>query len=557
METILFFAFVGSLFICMALIPPLMKSAGRFQVLDLPGRRKMHHAPVARVGGIAFVAGTFAAVLIWIPKDDIVLSYLIGAAIIFLFGVWDDRANLDFRAKFLAQSAAVAIVVGYGGVRLNTLPFMEGAVFPLWLTAPVTIFVLLGVTNAINLSDGLDGLAGGISLLSFGGIACLAYLAGDGVVLVIAVSVVGGILGFLRFNTYPARVFMGDGGSQFLGFSAGVSALLLTDPLRGPYNPAIGLLVIGLPVLDTLSVMGQRWIEGRSLFLPDKNHIHHKLLDAGFFHHEAVLVIYALQAVMVSLAYGLRWQGDGMVLAVYGTISLAVFALFFLTGRWHWRRPDREHSFSVVAMRRIKSSRWVTERPIQLLRVGVPAFLTLSVFVPRQVPADFGSLALGLFALLLAGLALFRKAAPFLVRVGLYIGGAFVIYLSELAPPSAAWPIRTLLNLFFVSLAVLALFAIRLNREKLFQTTPLDYLVLFAALVVPNLLKMRLGEIALGLLAAKLIVLFFSYELLLNGRSDPTGDPWQAGPKGEERLVPLGLAALWTLLALGVRAWMA
>lgn len=549
METILFFAFVGSLFICMALIPPLMKSAGRFQVLDLPAGRKMHHAPVARVGGIAFAVGTFAAVLLWIPKDEAVFSYLIGAAVIFLAGVWDDRANLDFRVKFLAQSAAVAIVVGYGGIRLNSLPFLEGALLPVWLAAPLTGFVLLGVTNAINLSDGLDGLAGGISLLTFGGLACLAFLAGDGVVLVIAVSVMGGILGFLRFNTYPARVFMGDGGSQFLGFSAGVSVLLLTDPLRGPYNPALGLLVVGLPVLDTLSVMGQRWREGRSLFRADKNHLHHKLLGAGLFHHEAVLTIYALQAVMVSLAYLLRWQTDGVVLAVYGAISAGVLALFFMTGDRRWRRPDREHSLSVLTMRRIRSSPWLTERPIQLLGLGIPLFLILSVFVPKEVPGDFGSLALGLFALLLAGLVLFRNAAPFLVRVGLYIGGAFVLYLCEQTPPSG-WPIQMLLNLFFVFLGFLVVFAVQLNREKPFQTTPLDYLVLFAALVVPNLLKMQLGGMALGLLAGKLIVLFFAYELLLTGRAD-------AGGPGARRLIHLGVAALWTLLGLGIRALMA
>ena len=172
---------------------------------------------------------------------------LIGGAVILLFGAWDDRVGLGYKAKFLGQLIAAAVVVWVGGVHLSTLPFMGETPLPLWIAVPVTLFLLVAVTNALNLADGLDGLAGGLSLLSFGGMAFLAYLAGDWVVMSMMVAVLGGLLGFLRFNTYPASIFMGDAGSQFLGFYLGLCAIVLTDPARGPYSPALLSLHLGAP----------------------------------------------------------------------------------------------------------------------------------------------------------------------------------------------------------------------------------------------------------------------------------------------------------------------
>ena len=543
MSSVLFFSFLGSLAICMALIPPLMATAGWLHMLDLPGERKIHTEPIARVGGIALAIGVCTAVLLWVPKDKVVISCLLGGLIILVFGVWDDWKGLGYKAKFLSQLAAAAVVVWYGGVHIDSVPFLSEAPLPLWLTIPLTFVALLGVTNAINLADGLDGLAGGLSLLSFGGMAYLAYLSDDLVVMLFAVSALGGLLGFLRFNTYPARTFMGDSGSQFLGFYLGALAIVLTDVSRGPYSPSLALLLVGLPLLDTIGVMGQRLKEGRSPFLADKNHIHHKLLTVGFTHYEAVLIIYTLQAGMVSLAYLLRWQSEGVVLGVYLCIALPVLSSFFLAGRGWIRlsRPAGEHPFGMSAIRRLWNSRWVTELPIHLLGFGVPLFLVLSVFLPRQVPVDFGYLAALVFGVVGIGLVGFPRAAPFLVRFGLYVGSAFVMYLSQQAFEQATWPIHVPLNIFFGLLAVLIVIAIRFNRTNQFQTTPLDYLMVFLAVVIPSLPEIRTGQSGFGLLTAQLIVLFFSYELLLHALS--------------EKLIQLGVVSMWVLLALGIRAW--
>lgn len=540
----LFFIFLSSLVICMGLLPFLIKGAAYLNVLDLPGGRKMHSAPIARVGGIAFATGALASILIWVPVDRVLFAYLAGAAIIIVFGVIDDRINLDYKKKLLAQLVAAAFVIGAGEIRLTTLPFFDEITLPIGIGLPLTILILVGVTNAINLSDGLDGLAGGLSLLTLGGIGYLAFLSDDAVVLSIALSVMGGILGFLRFNTYPARIFMGDGGSQFLGFSVGVAAILLTDPGRGGYSPLVALMIIGLPILDTISVMGQRRVEGRSLFSADRNHLHHKLLTIGFFHHEAVTLIYAFQAVMVSLAILLYWRGEAEITIASALLTLLFFSLIVLArrGRLKLRRIGREETLPDTPGLKEQESRLLNDLPTHLLGIGISLFLIISVFIPSQVPTDFGLMAIALFALLLVGLWFFRGSAPLLVRLGLYVGGAFVIYLSEESPPTGGWPIHTILNLFFVIAALLVFFGIQLNKEKPFQTTPLDYLVLFVTLVAPALPGMRIGQVPIGLMGGKLIVLFFAYELLLSRLS--------------ERLTQWGLVALWALLVLGVRAWM-
>ena len=216
MTSAVFFSFITSLFICMALIPPLQLNAGRWSFMDLPGERKVHANPIPRIGGMAFGFGTLLSILFWVPQDPIIAPVLVSALIILGFGIWDDRANLNYRSKLVGQLVAVFVVVVIGQIRFEQIPFFYQEEAPLWLTVPLTIIFLVGASNAVNLSDGLDGLAGGLAFLSFAGIAYLSYLSHDLTILVLASGFLGGLLGFLRYNTYPARIFMGDAGSQLL-----------------------------------------------------------------------------------------------------------------------------------------------------------------------------------------------------------------------------------------------------------------------------------------------------------------------------------------------------
>jgi UDP-GlcNAc:undecaprenyl-phosphate GlcNAc-1-phosphate transferase len=197
-----------------------------------------------------------------------------------------------------------------GHIRFEQIPFFYEEEAPLWLTVPLTLVFLVGASNAVNLSDGLDGLAGGLAFLSFAGIAYLAYLSHDTTVLVLAA-------GFWEAcwdscATTPIRPgFLWATRAVNCSASRWVSSCSLWATLRvNPFPVSIGLLLLGLPFLDTIAVMGQRLAKGRSPFIGDRNHVHHKLLALGLSHYEAVIVIYGIQAVMVGLAYLLRWQSD-------------------------------------------------------------------------------------------------------------------------------------------------------------------------------------------------------------------------------------------------------
>ncbi|MGC4095801.1 MAG: MraY family glycosyltransferase [Nitrospira sp.] len=537
----LFFSSMTALLMCMALIPPLRLAAERFQVMDVPGGRKVHEHPVPRVGGLAFAVGACASIAWWGARDATTFSVLVGCVIIVAFGVWDDRVDLSYRSKLVGQLlASIAVVVG-GDIWFTTLPFLPDAEVPAWAGMCVTVVFLIGVSNAVNLTDGLDGLAGGLSFLTLSGIAYLAYLSDNSTVLLLTVPFLGGLLGFLRYNTYPARIFMGDGGSQLLGFIMGVLAILLTDSSRGPFSPGLALFLLGLPFLDTLGVTGQRLAEGRSPFIGDRAHIHHKLLRFGFTHYEAVTVIYVIQAGLLGLAYVLRWQSDTLILPLYLLIATSVLMLFIAAGRGLLPNITAQggHFLSNVTVKRLMHGPWLTDLPMRFLAVTVPCFLIVLVFVPSNVPTDVGYLSMIIFGIVLLGLSFSPRIAPYFVRGGLYVGTTFLLYLCE-ASRYRSWSAVALThNLFFVVVAVMVLLSLRFNEENRFQTTPLDYLMVFLAVTFPLLPEVSADIAHLGVFAVKLMVLFFSFELLLHAFAN--------------RVRQLGLVSLWILFGLGIR----
>lgn len=537
----LFFSSMTALLVCMALIPLLRMVAERFHIMDQPGGRKVHEHPVPRIGGIAFAVGACASIAWWVPKDAIALSVLVGSVIIVAFGVWDDRVDLSYRSKLVGQLlAALAVVLG-GDIWFTTLPFLPDVEVPAWAGMFVTVVFLVGVSNAVNLTDGLDGLAGGLSFLTLSGIAYLAYLSHDSTVLLLTVPFMGGLLGFLRYNTYPARIFMGDGGSQLLGFIMGVLAVLLTDSSRGPFSPSLAPFLLGLPFLDTLGVTGQRLAEGRSPFIGDRAHIHHKLLRFGFTHYEAVTAIYVIQTGMLGLAYMLRWQSDQLILPLYLMIAGSVLMLFIAAGRNLLPNltPQRDHFLSNVAVTRFMNGPWLTDLPMQFLAVTVPCFLIALVFVPSNVPTDVGYLSIIIFGIVLLGLSFPSRVAPYFVRGGLYVGTTFLLYVCEGSRYRSMSAVSMAHNVFFVVVAVMVLLSLRFNQENRFQTTPLDYLMVFLAVTFPLLPEVSADISHLGVFAAKLMVLFFSFELLLHAFSS--------------RVRQLGLVSLWILFGLGIR----
>ncbi len=332
-------SFILAMVVTMAGLPLLVRLAGRWNILDLPGGRKVHTTPTPRVGGLAMACGVAAAALLTMHLEGPDRWFLLAADVLVAFGAWDDWADLDYRIKLAGQLLAICIVVVLGDVQIRTITLDDSIALPGWVSAPLTIFFLVGITNAINLADGLDGLAGGTTFFCLCAVALLSSAGESGTSTAMALAFAGAVLGFLRFNTYPASVFMGDAGSQLLGFAIGVLSIRATQDGTSQISAAIPLLLLALPILDTLNVMTQRIGEGRSPFSADKNHIHHKLLALGFDHHEAVMVIYAVQGALFVAAYFLRFESDLLILGItiaFFAVSISIFRAAVRTG-WKFR----------------------------------------------------------------------------------------------------------------------------------------------------------------------------------------------------------------------------
>jgi len=321
-----------SLFLTIAVTPIARQFCLRIRAVDIPGGRKIHEAPVPKGGGLAMAVGASVPVILWAVPDGFVKALITGAALVLAFGLMDDLRPLSWKAKFAGQVGAALTVVLWGGIEIRNLGEIWEYRLPDYVAIPLTVIVIVGVTNAVNLSDGLDGLAGGICLLGFACMAYLGYVAENLTVTVLALAVAGAIFGFLRFNTHPATLFMGDAGSQFLGFMAVCLALKLTQG-NTPLSPLLPLVMLGFPILDTIAVMTERISLGQSPFHPDNKHFHHRLLRLGFFHTEAVAIIYALQAGLVSAAVLFRYHSEWLLLAGYAVFAAFVTGGFLLADR--------------------------------------------------------------------------------------------------------------------------------------------------------------------------------------------------------------------------------
>ena len=349
----------------------------------------------------------------------------------------------------------------------------------------------MGVTNAINLADGLDGLAGGLALLCLCAIAVFGAICGNHTVMAVALIESGAILGFLRFNTHPAQVFMGDGGSQVLGFSIGVLSILATQGDRTALSAALPLLLLGLPILDTVAVMLRRALAGRSPFSSDRSHLHHRLLDLGFAHHEAVVLIYCVQLGLFLLAYFLRFDSDLVILSVFGVFSAMMLGMLRLATRGHWHaHTGRALPIASALMARLRqpaAARLVSRGAAWLMGAGFVAYAAMVILARRHVTGDISVLSASMLFLVL-GLSYFGflSSLTWLERLTAYVGVIMLVYLDQTAVGRTH--LLTSLTWGAVMLtAAGALVRVLLSETRRFEVTALDVLVAFIAVVVPNL----------------------------------------------------------------------
>ncbi len=501
------------------IVPLMMRLAPRLGMVDEPSARKVHQQPIPRVGGWGIVFGVLVAVLAWAPLNPLVLSYVFGVVVLFAFGAWDDRKELGHYSKFLGQLLAVIPVVCFSGLYVSRFPFLDAGAIPVWGAMVFTIFALIGMTNAINHSDGLDGLAGGESVLSLVAIGFLAYMGDGDLTVLIAVAMIGGVFGFLRYNTHPAVVFMGDSGSQAIGFSLGILALLLTQRVDPALSPSVVVLLLGLPIADILFVFYRRIVEGNNWFEATRNHVHHRLMERGFRHYEAVVVIYSIQIAFVSSGLMLRYQSDWLIAAAYLGGCVVVFGWLSWAERANWKIT---RSTPVAVPRssglRRREDFLLVEAPRRFLELGVPAYLIVASLALADVSFEFGVGAGVLMLFLGSILAADRDPRGVTGRVLLFCAGASVVYLSFTQRSILVDWIPLAQPIFFVALATAVLMAIRFNpgrRTQEFKTTAMDYLIVLVVVITPIAAGRALD--ASGFLAA-MLVLLYGLELMISER---------------------------------------
>ncbi len=513
--------FVLAMVVAMAWLPLLAKLATKWRIVDQPGVRKVHAAPIPRIGGLAMALGVFAAAAIAIDLQAQDRWFLAAAAVLVAFGALDDRLNLDYRIKFGGQLLAVGIVVVLGDVHVRAITLDDRIMLPGWISLPLTVLFLVGITNAINLADGLDGLAGGTTFLCLCAVALLSSLGDRTTSTALCLAFAGAILGFLRYNTYPATVFMGDAGSQLLGFTIGVLSIRATQNLTSQVSAAIPILLLAIPILDTLSVMVQRIGEGRSPFSPDKNHIHHKLLALGFGHHEAVMLIYTLQASLIVAAYLLRYESDLTILAFVSTFFVTSITVLQLSARsgWRLRRASDVATNSVYSRiaAAIQQSKLVPQFSYLAIVFGIAAYTALIVAGTAAISSDVLGLVMALFVLTVGLLAILRVGPLSLVeKAALYVTATVLVYLDAVVLPADR--LMSFLTWIAVSIAAVATTVrLRLQNDRRFEVTPLDLIVLLMALVVPSLSgTLKFLPHGGALTIAKLLILFYAIEMLVS-----------------------------------------
>jgi UDP-GlcNAc:undecaprenyl-phosphate/decaprenyl-phosphate GlcNAc-1-phosphate transferase len=316
-------------FFAAILFTPLVKKlAFKIGATDSPNHRKVHQNVMPRLGGLAIFISFMIGILLVNPDSPYHLAIVLGSIVILFTGMIDDIKEISPKVKLSGQIIAALIVVVMGDIKVEfiNLPFGGEIDFGIF-SIPITMIWIIGITNAINLIDGLDGLAAGVSTIALLTIAGMAAVMGNGYVMMIALILAVSTFGFLRYNFHPAKIFMGDTGALFLGYMIGVLSLLGFKNVTF-ISLIIPVIILGVPISDTFFAIIRRLVNKQPLSAPDKSHMHHCLMRTGFSHRQAVLLIYAMAAVFGLTAFifsqATVWGSLIVILALLITIELIV-----------------------------------------------------------------------------------------------------------------------------------------------------------------------------------------------------------------------------------------
>jgi len=338
-------ALLAAAVVALVSTPVVRSLAFRVGAVDIPkDNRRMHKHPIPRMGGLAIFFGFMLSVLVFLPLTNQLRSMLLGSVVIVVLGIFDDIYALPAKPKFLVQILSALIAV-WGGNRIDFLsnpnifssePFWELGL----LAIPFSVLWIAAITNAVNLIDGLDGLACGVSTISSITLLVIALIVSEPDVAIITAALAGACIGFLPYNLNPAKIFMGDTGSTFLGFILAVVSIQGLFKFYTIISFAVPFLMLGLPIFDTCFAILRRLAKGQSPMAPDRLHIHHRLIDMGFSQKQAVATLYIVSAILGLSAVVLTTSGTQKAMMFLMALCLAgAVAAWIYLGR-HEKTAD-------------------------------------------------------------------------------------------------------------------------------------------------------------------------------------------------------------------------
>jgi len=477
---------VGAFLLALILIPISTKIAWKVGAIDYPTDRSSHGRPVPRLGGFGVVLALIATLFICLPINSMVIAFFSGLLIVAIVGFIDDIHRLSSKVKFFWQIIAALIFIYLGGGAINSLGdlFGLGAIQLGWLAIPFTVFVMVGGINTINLSDGLDGLAAGLAMIASVFLALFAWQIGCEHIVIMALALSGAILGFLRFNTYPARLFMGDIGSLSIGYSLSAFLVFISNCLGDQIQIISIVLVLALPILDTLLVMGRRIYYGHAPFSPDKTHLHHRLLALHIPHSLVVSIMYVLMASFGLAAIALHSQPAWMqfcFLFVYGGVIFGSIIYAQHKG-FNWKKIQKASRSNSLEHHRI--TRLASQYGSQINRLLLVVCI-LPIFLFAQTDT-----ITGLFPLILSGLLLLviwshRQEYERVLMGCVYV--AIVVSLFEFNIAAENNPFYK--NYLWISAALISAWVIYklliCNRFRVLFTTGFELLLLMVVWFIP------------------------------------------------------------------------
>ena len=323
-------AFAVSLLVAYVMTPPVKRFAEKVGAIDVPkDNRRVHDHPIPRMGGLAIFIGFVLSLIFFVPMSTKVLGLLVGSVIIAVMGGVDDIVSLNPWVKLAGQIVAALVAIRCGlvfDVISNPNIFAEETYIEIgWLSIPLTMLWIVGCTNAVNLIDGLDGLAVGVSAISSLTMLIVSLFVSEPVVSIILAALTGACLGFMPYNLNPAKIFMGDVGSQLLGFVLSTASIMGLFKLHAIITFFVPLLALALPLADTIFAFFRRILHGQSPFKADKGHFHHRLLAMGLNQKQVVAVLYGISAVLGLMA--VLMAGDSMAVKIICLVAAFIISL--------------------------------------------------------------------------------------------------------------------------------------------------------------------------------------------------------------------------------------